>query len=447
MAHHTAFRAVAAAAAAALLLAGCGDSGDTDDDAGAAPTAEATEEPTEEECVAPVAEPAAEPSTAPLKIGSVLPETGSLAFLGPPEFAGVDLAVEDINEAGGVLDQPVEHVRGDSGDETTDTANGTVDRLLGEDVQVIIGAAASAVTRLIIDKVTTAGVVQISPANTADDFTCYDDGGFYFRTAPPDRLQGPAVGQVMANDGIQRAAILARNDPYGTGLADNIEATLIDAGVPQDQILKIIYDPNAQSFNTEIDQVVEFDPDGVALIGFDESGRILTRMSEVGIGPTDLPVYGTDGNVGNALGEGLPEGILAGMKGTTPLTDLADDFTNALLEIDPDLEDFNYAAESYDAVTIAAIAAELGQSTAPADIASRLNDITRPGGEECDSFATCKEAIAGGAEQVTYDGVIGVLNFSDAGEPQAASYGVLQFGENNQIDNELTEFVFIEGDA
>uniref|UniRef100_UPI00404B04E7 ABC transporter substrate-binding protein n=1 Tax=Candidatus Planktophila sp. TaxID=2175601 RepID=UPI00404B04E7 len=48
-----------------------------------------------------------------LKIGSLLPETGSLAFLGPPEFAGVDLAVEEINAAGGVLGEDIEHIRGD----------------------------------------------------------------------------------------------------------------------------------------------------------------------------------------------------------------------------------------------------------------------------------------------------------------------------------------------
>ncbi len=51
-----------------------------------------------------------------LKIGSLLPETGSLAFLGPPEFAGVEYAIDEINAAGGVLGAPVEYSQGDSGD-------------------------------------------------------------------------------------------------------------------------------------------------------------------------------------------------------------------------------------------------------------------------------------------------------------------------------------------
>src|SRR3954471_12401080 len=69
------------------------------------------------------------PTGGPLVIGTLLPLTGSLAFLGPPEVAGVKLAIQDINAAGGVVGQPVQLVEGDSGDASTDTATQTVDRL------------------------------------------------------------------------------------------------------------------------------------------------------------------------------------------------------------------------------------------------------------------------------------------------------------------------------
>ncbi|MEJ7744395.1 MAG: ABC transporter substrate-binding protein, partial [Nocardioidaceae bacterium] len=205
-----------------------------------------------------------------------------------------------MNEAGGVLGNPVTHIRGDSGDDTTDTANQTVDRQLGQGVQAIVGAAASGVTKLVIDKITGAGVVELSPANTSDEFTCWEDEGLYFRTAPPDVLQAQALADLMGSDGAQRISLLARNDPYGTGLADNTEQNLLDAGIPQDQLQKIIYDPNAASFNAEVDKMREFNPDAIAVIGFDESKKILTRMSEVQIGPAQKLVYGTDGNMGNS---------------------------------------------------------------------------------------------------------------------------------------------------
>ena len=235
-----------------------------------------------------------------LKIGTILPQTGSLAFLGPPEFAGFDLALADINAAGGVLGQPVEGIKGDSGDTSTDTASKTVDRLLAEDVDAIVGAASSGVTLTVIDKVTSAGVVLFSPANTSPALSDYADKGLYFRTAPPDIYQGDVLGQKVLQDGNQTVAILALNDAYGTGLSDAAEKTITEGG--GEVVVKKIYDPTAASFDTEVDEVVAADPDAIIIIGFDESAKILRSRVEKGIGPKVKKVYGCDGNIGNSLG-------------------------------------------------------------------------------------------------------------------------------------------------
>jgi ABC-type branched-subunit amino acid transport system substrate-binding protein len=155
-----------------------------------------------------------------LTIGTILPQTGSLAFLGPPEFAGFDVAIAEINDAGGVLGQQVVGIKGDSGDTTTNQAEQTVDRLLSENVDVIIGAASSGVSLSVIDKITSAGVTQISPANTSTELSDYADKGLYFRTAPPDIYQGDIIGQFIVNDGHQAIAMIHLNDSYGNSLAD-----------------------------------------------------------------------------------------------------------------------------------------------------------------------------------------------------------------------------------
>src|SRR3546814_651743 len=134
------------------------------------------------------------------KVGTLLPETGSLSFLGPPEFAGAELAVSEINEAGGVLGVPAELSQGDSGDTTTDLANTTVDRLLSENVDLIVGAASSSVSLTVIDKITGAGVVMFSPANTSKAFSTYADKGLYFRNAPSDILQGSKIGRASCRE-------------------------------------------------------------------------------------------------------------------------------------------------------------------------------------------------------------------------------------------------------
>lgn len=241
-----------------------------------------------------------------LKFGGLLPQTGSLAFLGAPEFAGAELAVADINAAGGVLGNPVEWSPGDSGDTSTDIASQTTDRLLGEGVDAIIGAASSSVTLTVIDKITAAGVVQFSPANTSLKLVDYPDHSLYFRTAPPDDLQGNVIAQLVSDDGNQSAYILALDDAYGTSLADVVEAGLTAAGV--EVLGKKIYDPKATSFDAEVDEIAAADPDAIVLITFDEGSRILKTMVEKGIGPNVKAVYGCDGNIGNALGENFNAG-------------------------------------------------------------------------------------------------------------------------------------------
>ncbi|MCO7218715.1 ABC transporter substrate-binding protein [Klenkia sp. PcliD-1-E] len=221
----------------------------------------------------------------PLVIGTLLPLTGNLAFLGPPEVAGVQLAINDINAAGGVLGQPVQLVEGDSGDTSTDTATQTVDRLLQSGVNAIIGAASSGVSLTVIDAITGAGVLEFSPANTSDQFTTYNDQGLYFRTAPPDTLQARALADLIGADGNNTVGILALNDPYGTGLAENTRNNLISDGLSEDSIVSITYDPQAANFDSEVQQMVDFNPDAIVVIGFEESSRIIQGLNAQGIGP------------------------------------------------------------------------------------------------------------------------------------------------------------------
>ncbi len=207
--------------------------------------------------------------------------------------------------------------------------------------------------------------------------------------------------------------MIALNDPYGTGLAANTVDNLGEAGIPpEDQIQKIIYDPNAQSFNAEVDQIKDFAPDAVALIGFEESAKIITRMHEVGIGPSDgMHVYGVDGNMGNELGTNVAPGLVAGMRGTTPLTDVGPpEFQARLKVVDPGLIDYNYAGESYDAVVISALSAEQAGSTAGVDIAANINDVTKDG-TKCTSYQQCLDLLRAG-ENIDYDGITGELSFA-----------------------------------
>jgi ABC-type branched-subunit amino acid transport system substrate-binding protein len=414
-----------------LVAASCG----SDEAATTADAPADTEAPAAADAPAAAGAPATG-SDGVLRLGGILPETGNLAFLGPPEFAGVEAAIADVNAAGGVLGNDIEWLPGDSGD-NGEVANATVDRLLAEDVDAFIGAASSGVSLTVIDKITQAGKVHFSPANTSPTFTNYDDNGLYFRTAPSDVVQGAALADIMIADGAASATFLVLNDAYGTGLLEFTQGPFEAQGGVTD--LAEIYDPKAENFDDVVGKAIDAGSDAIVIIGFDETSKILTGLIENGAGPADKLIYGTDGNMGNALASAFDDPtVLAGMRGTLPGVDVDGqlaDFRDQLLAVDPSLQDFSYAAESYDTVIILALAATVAGSDDGVAVGAAINDVTR-GGEKCTTFADCLVLAEAGTD-LDYDGVSGPLEFRDEGEPTQASILILEF--------DATGTIFVDG--
>ena len=416
----------------ALLAMACGDdgagtAGEAATDPVEEPTATGTGTPAEAGGGEGTQSPAAGGDGGPLVLGTILPETGDLAYLAPPMTQAVAYAVEQINEAGGVLGQEIPEVI--AGDEAGDEAiaNQSADRLLAEQVDAIIGAAASGMSLAIIDKVTGAGVVQCSGSNTTATFTDYPDDGFYVRTAPSDALQGPVLAELIISGGAQNVAILARADDYGRGLAEAVEAALTEAGATAQSI---IYDPNASNFAAEVQQALSTNPDAIAVIAFAEGAQVIQSLIEAGFPPEQL--YGSDGVRSSDL-PGLVDpnnpNVLDGMQGTAPAPETDEQFIQEFVEA-TGVQDTIFAPQKFDCVNVVALAAEAAGSTDPTVFKDFLVDVTREG-TECTSFAECKELLAAG-EDINYQGVSGPLDFIDAGEPGTATYELWTF-ENGEL--------------
>ncbi len=409
-----AWRMAAALAAASLVLTACGQ-----DDTETTPTDNSTKDDSS----------AAAKGDGELVVGQLLPQTGDLAFLGPPEFAGVDLAVKEINEAGGVLGKPVKSVRADSGDGSPNIAPGETDNLLSAKSDVVVGAASSSVSLSVIDKIVNAGVVQISPANTSTAFDTYDDKGLYFRTAPSDVLQGAVMANLLVEDGHQNVAILARQDSYGEALANQVEQVFTESG--GNVVAKELYDADVKSQTAPIEKIAAEDPDAVVLISFEEVKTMIPDMLTAGIGPKDVQVYFTDGNTANygTGSEGFPAGTLEGVRATYPGPEVAADFKERMLGVNPKLTDFTYGPESYDATIVSALAAIAAKDDAGESIAEQMQAVTS-GGEKCTTFKDCADLLADG-EDIDYDGVSGPIEFNDTGSPSAATIGIYEYDKKN----------------
>ena len=374
-----------------------------------------------------------------LKIGGVLPLTGSLAFLSPPEIAGVDLAIADINAAGGVLGQPVEWDLQDSSDgDNPAIAPASATKLLDSGVDAIVGAAASGVTRLIIDQVTKAKVVQISMSNTAPDLSTWDDGGYYFRTAPSDLLQGAIVGNQIVAAGKENVAIIYQQSPYGEGLVAKAKGTLEAAGATI--VSELSFPEGESNFDTIVDQTVAAGADSLLVISYDEFKKIAPALQKKGFPGSDI--FLVDGNLANYSDQGFAS-YLEGAKGTLPGGELNEDLKSRAAALykekyGEELVEFSYLAETYDAVMLLALAAEQAKNDSGEAIAANMTSVST-GGEKVSTFAEGLAAIKAGKD-IDYEGFSGPIEFDENGDPTGASIGIYQYGSDGN-------YVFLEAVA
>ena len=368
-----------------------------------------------------------------LKIGTALPQTGNLAFLGPPEEAGVALAVKEINDAAKGI--TVDVTWGDSGDTDNKAYETEIPRLLDAGVSAILGAASSGTSLQFIDQVTGAGVIQFSPANTSAALTTYADNGLYFRTAPSDVLQGEVLGNLIAEDGHETLGMIVLNDSYGTGLQEFVTTAFEAAG--GEVVAASSYNTGDTNFDAQIAEVTAADPDAIVLITFEEVKTIAPEL--IGGGFPAENVYFVDGNLAN-YSDVFEAGLLEGAKGTLPGLDITTitDFTermndNWVAEGNADLADvFAYGPEAYDAVVLLALAALEAGSVDGVEVAAKLQEVSGGSGDgtKCFSFAECADIIVGGGT-ADYDGVSGPITFDENGDPTEAEIGIYQFGADN----------------
>jgi len=422
--------ALAVAGAAALLLAACSTSGSAESTSSA--SAGGAKKDPAASCKAPDT-----PSTDALKIGTILPLTGTLSYLNPPAESGVGLAVEDINAAGGVLDKDVSidpaTDSGDSNDMTVSSSAAT--KLVNAKVPVVIGAESSSVTLNVIDQLTSNCMVQISPANTATNLSGYSS--HYFRTAPPDSVQGSALGQLITGDGNATVAFLVFNDTYGTGLRNTVQKAIEDSGG------QVVYGgkgkgqefpPGQTTFSSEVTAALAAKPDAIVVLAFDETKSIIPELKSQN---ADMAkIYMSDGNTAD-YSKDFDPGTLEGAQGTIPGASPKDELKQRLADFykqssGKELADYSYAAESYDATTLAALAAVKGKGTDSGTIQANMAAVSgADGGTKCETFKACKDLLDKG-EDVQYTGPSGIGPFDSKNDPSSAYIGIYKFDGDNK---------------
>jgi len=456
MKHHASWSLVVAVVLASGFLAGCvqqeggdgaggiktqcgGTSAATFSGAGAGLLREAASAPS---AIGSEVGEAAQPSGG-LVIGTLVPLTGSLEAYGGDMERAVEMAVDEINRAGGVNGQQVRVVKEDSQSNAA-TAPQAFQRLVSEKVSGVVGAAGSAVTGSILEAAKNNNVMVVTPASTSPTLTLdRDNGGYFLRIPPSDALQGKVLAQTVYQDGCRSAVLIAVNNDYGVGLSRVFEETFKSlGGTIKAETVK--FPANAQTFSSEVQKAASANADAIVLVGYPQEGVPLMKEAFQRGAMGKSVFFFSEGVRAPAFVTGVGKTsdgkfVLAGLKGTAP-TGVAS----------PGFEHFNrtfhekhgrapglFAAESYDATWIIALAAQCASANTGSGIKDNVLKVVNRDGPADVAVSGSNAVLALNSAKagcgINYQGAAHDFDFDTRGDPKEGVYSVWQVGPDGAI--------------
>ncbi|MBA2387666.1 MAG: ABC transporter substrate-binding protein [Acidimicrobiia bacterium] len=366
-----------------------------------------------------------------LTIGFLLPRADDSA-LGEGVNAAARQAVDQINEAGGVIGRRVRVVAADEGTSSADTQRG-YQQLADASVDAVIGPTSSLTALSDLDTIVGDGVLACSPTASALALDEIPDEGLFFRTIPSDSLQAVAIAELAEGTGAQNASIVYVDDAYGRGLAQAVTEALQARSIAVSQMGVASVERN---LTAEALSLLAGKGDVAIILGDDVRGpRLLTAMGDAIRDDPALPV--PDVIVNDAMRQpdspevmrDLPGVLRTSLQGVSPMaTPTLDDQPGGL-----------FGTNAFDCVTTIALAAEQAQSDRPLAIAAEMQGVSS-GGSVCRSYDTCRDLIAAG-RNIDYEGPGGVLELDETGDSSRARFDVFGF-DSNGIDESLQQRIF-----
>ncbi len=352
-----------------------------------------------------------------VKIGTVLPQTGDLSFLGKERQLAVSFAFDLVNEAGGVNGKMIEALHRDSG--TDPEVGKAAASALIEDhgVPAIIGAASSGVTMAVAQSVTIPnGVLQISPASSSSLITTLDDNDFVFRTTINDGITGKVAAELAREIGWEKVATTHVSNAYGTSMSSNFSDHFesLGGGVT----VQVSHDKGQDTYAAELGQAAEGDPEALIAIAYTDTSHTLLREAyDDGYFKEFLfftPAYNQE--LFDAVGAEKFEGSY-GTKAGAELTSARKWFFENFASRKNGNVEIPLVSESFDAGVMLALAIEKADSEDPATIRDALREIANPPGVVVgpENVAEALELVRNG-EDVNYVGAAGELDFDANGD-------------------------------
>ena len=226
-----------------------------------------------------------------IKVGGVAPLSGGVAVYGVECKNGIDLAIEEINAAGGINGKTLEFICEDDEGDPAKSVNAYTKLVTNDGVEYVIGSLTSGCTIALTNLAQNQKILQIAPAATATAVT--DAGNYIFRACFIDPFQGRVGGKfAFENLSAKKAAILydIGND-YSVGLTENFESEFTKLG--GSIVSKESYATGDKDFNAQLTKIKAAKPDVVYLP--DYYGTVALIAKQLRAQGIDTPIVGADG--------------------------------------------------------------------------------------------------------------------------------------------------------
>ncbi len=374
------------------------------------------------------------PGDGVLRIGTLLPDKGDNARIAQAQVAAVELAVSEINAAGGVGGAPVEVYHRNSGDPASTSPALALDALIAKGVDVVIGPSTSAELTQLAPAAAAAGVLLISPSASGELPT---GGGAIELTRAAESAATATAATALA------AAILAaggssvaylhtdNNADFATELTRAIEGT----GSPRVRpyyprvgalVADVAIDPSRTTdAGAAVSQAVTAGADAY-VASADEpraASVIVTALHAAGIAGN--AIYLATGATGDYSGQ-VPAGSLAGATGVVIGARPDAAFAARIRQADPAVSRFDFALEAYDATMFAALAAQSAGSDSGLAVGAAIAGVTH-GGIPCSSFGECA-AVLKDRPNIDYNGITGIA-LGGNGRATGSAFSIVTYDE------------------
>lgn len=370
------------------------------------------------------------------RIGSLCPVTGGGSPYGSGMQKAIELAVSEINAAGGAGGRKLV-VFAEDGQTKPEAAVLAAKKLIEVNkVQAILGTWSSGVTLAVMPLTDAANVIQMNTSG-APAISTLDTKDLVWRFQATNDAIGAAFAAAAEKRGFKNPATMAFNNASGIGNTEGFKKAWTKKGGKI--AASVVYEPNRPSYRTELQQVLAQKPDVVVMGSYlPDSTIILREWYQSGQDVKwILPGWAANPELVKALGNEVVEGVIAV---DTVSNENAASYKNLDVQyrtaMGKPISSNVYAAMTYDMAICLALAMEAaGPNATTVQVNAKLREVSNPPGTDVYSFAEGKKLLSQ-KQKINYQGASSRLDFDQYGDV-SPDFGVFVIEKGQLVRREV----------